>query len=105
MKRIFEFFVYLPCYSLNSKIQPVSDRLLSQSFHFSKAKQRQEMELQTLQSYAQSKGFDGDLEIYDVDYWVRRQRNSILGMFKKVTYIISQRPGQKIKKVQANKNS
>ena len=38
------------------------------------------MELQTLQSYAQSKGFDGDLEIYDVDYWVRRQRNSILGM-------------------------
>lgn len=39
------------------------------------------MELQTLQSYAKSKGFDSDLEIYDVEYWVRRQRNSILGMF------------------------
>ena len=38
------------------------------------------MELQTLQSYAKSKGFDSDLEIYDVEYWVRRQRNSILGM-------------------------
>jgi len=38
------------------------------------------MELQTLQSYAKSKGFDSDLEIYDVEYWVRRQRNSILGV-------------------------
>ena len=44
-----------------------------------KAKQRQEMELEALQNYANTRGQDEDLEVYDVDYWTRKQRRTILG--------------------------
>ena len=44
-----------------------------------KAKQRQEMELEALQNYANTRGQEEDLEVYDVDYWTRKQRRTILG--------------------------
>ena len=44
-----------------------------------KAKQRQEMELEALQNFANTRGQDEDLEVYDVDYWTRKQRRTILG--------------------------
>lgn len=44
-----------------------------------KAKQKQEVELENLQAYAESRGFDEQIEVYDVDFFQRKQRRSILG--------------------------
>ncbi len=44
------------------------------------ARERQELELENLQSYAESRGFDEDLEIYDVAYFQRKQRRTLIGM-------------------------
>jgi oligopeptidase A len=44
-----------------------------------KAKQRQELELENLQSYAESRGFDEDMEVFDVEYFKRKQRRTLLG--------------------------
>ena len=33
-----------------------------------KAKLAQETELEAMQSYANSRGFDGDVDVFDVDY-------------------------------------
>ena len=52
-----------------------------------KAKERQEMELETLQSYAESFGFEENLEFYDVDYYIRKQRKSILGKYSQMKNI------------------
>ena len=45
-----------------------------------KAKQYQEIELEQLQAYAESRGFDEDLEVYDVEFFKRKQRRTLLGM-------------------------
>jgi oligopeptidase A len=45
-----------------------------------KAKESQESELDALQSYAESRGFDEELQTYDVEYFKRKQRRTILGM-------------------------
>lgn len=44
-----------------------------------KAKARQEIELETLQAYAHARGFDDDIEVFDVEYFQRKQRRTILG--------------------------
>lgn len=45
-----------------------------------KAKQYQEVELEQLQTYAASRGFDEDIEVYDVEFLKRKQRRTLLGM-------------------------
>ena len=45
-----------------------------------KAKQYQEMELEQLQAYGASRGFDEDIEVYDVEFLKRKQRRTLLGM-------------------------
>ena len=45
-----------------------------------KAKQYQEIELEQLQAYAESRGFDEELEVYDVEFLKRKQRRTLLGM-------------------------
>ena len=45
-----------------------------------KAKEGQERDLESLQEYAESRMFTGEIEAYDVDYFERKQRRSILGM-------------------------
>ena len=46
----------------------------------SKAKQHQESELEQLQAYGSLRGFDDDIEVYDVEFLKRKQRRTILGM-------------------------
>ena len=45
-----------------------------------KAKQHQEMELEQLQAYGASRGFDEEIEVYDVEFLKRKQRRTLLGM-------------------------
>ena len=46
-----------------------------------KAKQYQEMELEQLQAYGASRGFDEDIEVYDVEFLKRKQaRNHLANM-------------------------
>ena len=45
-----------------------------------KAKAGQEVELESLQSFALSQGLDEEIEVHDVEYYKRKQRRSILGM-------------------------
>lgn len=45
-----------------------------------KAKERQEVELENIQTYAESRGFDEEIQFYDLEYFKRRQRKTILGM-------------------------
>ena len=44
-----------------------------------KAKPHQEIELENLQAFAESRGFDDDIEVFDVDYFKRKQKRSLLG--------------------------
>ena len=44
-----------------------------------KAKEGQEKDLESLQAYAESRLFTGDIEAYDIEYFERKQRRSILG--------------------------
>jgi len=46
---------------------------------FLSAKQCQELELENLQVYAETRGFEEQLEVYDVAYFKRKQRRTILG--------------------------
>ena len=45
-----------------------------------KAKEYQEVELEQLQAYAASRGFDEDIEVYDVEFLKRKHRRTLLGM-------------------------
>jgi len=45
-----------------------------------KAKQGQETELEEMQSYANSRAFEGDIDVFDIEYFRRKQRRTILGM-------------------------
>ena len=45
-----------------------------------KAKQYQEAELEQLQAFAASRGFEEDIEVYDVEFFKRKQRRTLLGM-------------------------
>ncbi|TRY68570.1 hypothetical protein TCAL_06919 [Tigriopus californicus] len=44
------------------------------------AKSSQEMELESLQAYAESRGFDHDLTYYDIPYFKRKFRRTFLGL-------------------------
>ena len=46
---------------------------------FLSAKQSQELELENLQVYAETRGFEEQLEVYDVAYFKRKQRRTVLG--------------------------
>ena len=43
------------------------------------AKDAQERELDGLQEYAESRGFEDDIKIYDIDFFKRKQRRTMLG--------------------------
>ena len=45
-----------------------------------RAKQAQEVELENLQKYAESRGFSEEIEVFDVEYFKRKQRRTVLGM-------------------------
>jgi len=46
----------------------------------SKAKHHQEMELESLQNFAESRGFEEDIEVWDVEFFRRKQKRFILGV-------------------------
>ena len=43
------------------------------------AKDAQERELEGLQEYAESRGFEDDIKLYDVSFFKRKQRRTMLG--------------------------
>jgi len=45
-----------------------------------KAKEGQESELEAMQVYANSRDFDGDIDVFDIDYFRRKQRRTFLGL-------------------------
>lgn len=46
----------------------------------SKAKHHQEMELEALQNFAESRGFEEDIEVWDIEFFKRKQKRFILGV-------------------------
>jgi len=44
------------------------------------AKSRQEQELEDLQNFAESRGFEEEIEVYDVAFYKRKKRRAILGV-------------------------
>ncbi|KAK4315963.1 hypothetical protein Pmani_012839 [Petrolisthes manimaculis] len=44
---------------------------------FAKAKKSQEKEISSLQDFAESRGFDLQLEAWDIDYWRRKQKRQL----------------------------
>ena len=59
--------------SIDSRKQPFHDLTLA-------AKNGQEKELEDLQDYAESRGFEHDLAIYDVPFFKMKQRRTRLGI-------------------------
>ena len=49
------------------------------SYSYLPAKDAQERELDGLQEYAESRGFEDDIKIYDIDFFKRKQRRTMLG--------------------------
>lgn len=67
--------------SLSNKMAMNVDNVeLMLSSLLEKAKQHQEIELEQLQAYGASRGFDEDIEVYDVEFLKRKQRRTLLGM-------------------------